>query len=473
MSDDFRGSERSANLVGSSGGIGMTADAAVQIQVPPASLPSLRTNSLARLASDLLGIVLALAAATITARLLTPAFKGYYSSLVLLGGLFVQVFSAGLGEAAIVLSGRGKTSLQGAASATTFAVLPLSLVATAAFFLSATTLLPAADGDAGGAPLIAGIVVGVTVLYTTSVSFLFARARVVAVAALAVLSNGLTTVLLLPLVGGLDLGTEGALLAGVVGSGVALVLTLRLLHRSGLSLRPRWAPGYLGAAARFGAALQFSNMLVLLTARLDLVLVYRLSTPAEAGSYSIALTVGALVGAVPMALSYASFPRLATLDDDEAEELTGRVFRIGIVAALLGAAFLAAVTPFAVPLIFGSPYRGAIGPTLLLVPGGVLWSAQWLLCRAAAARGAPAALLTSFALSFSTMIALDFLLIPPLGDMGAGTASLVAPCVGLTVAVLFHRRAGVDWRILLPRRHDVGALVRTVREMLPNRAVAA
>lgn len=416
--------------------------------------------------ADLLGIVFALVAATITARLLGPAYKGYYSSLVLLGGLFVQVFSAGLGEAAIVLSGRGKASLQSALSATTSAILPLSVAAAATFLVTATAALPAVNRDAGGAPVVASMFVALTVLYTTSVSFLVARENVVAVAALAVLSNGLTTVLLFVLLTLLDLGTAGALFAGVLGSGTGLVLTLHLLHRASFSLRPRRVPGYLSSAARFGAALQFSNLLVLLTARLDLVLVYRLSNPTEAGSYSIALTIGTLVGAVPMALSYASFPRLAVLDDREAGLLTAQVFRVGMVAALLGGTALATATPFAVPLIFGRPYEAAVAPTLLLVPGGVLWSAQWLLCRAAAARGAPAALLTSFALSFSTMVVLDFLLIPRLGAIGAGTASLVAPCLGLVVAWLFYRRSGADWRLFIPRRGDVETTVRTVHAMI-------
>lgn len=467
MSDDFRTTERSA-AQGSSEGVGLVTDAQIHVDVPPTGRPSLRTNSAARLVADLLGIVLALVAATITARLLGPAEKGYYSSLVLLGGLFVQLFSAGLGEAAIVLSGRRRTTLQDAVSGTTAAVVPLSLVAFAVFFLSATSLLPSADGDTGPAPLIASLMVGVTVLYTTSVSFLVAREKLVAVAALAVLSNGLTTLLLLPLVGALDMGTSGALLAGVVGSAVALAITIDLVRRSGISLRPRRVNGYLAAAVRFGAALQFSNLLVLMTARLDLVLVYRLSTPREAGSYSVALTIGALVGAVPMALSYASFPRLAVVEEGEARELTGTVFRIGMVAAIAGAAVLGAVTPLAVPLLFGRPYMEAIGPTLLLVPGGVLWSAQWLLCRAAAARGAPGALLVSFGLTFCAMVALDIVLIPELGAIGAGIASLVAPCLGLAVTVGFYRRAGVDWRGFIPRPNDVAVLARTLRQMVPG-----
>lgn len=450
-----------------------------QAPIPPVTSaqprsPSLRNNSVARLASDLLGIVLALVAATITARLLGPAGKGYYSSLVLLGGLFVQIFSAGMGEAAIVLTGRGRTSLQVAASATSLAMMPLALAGGAIFFVTASLVLPAVTGE-GHAVLWAAMLVATNVLLTTSVCFLVAKEEVVTAAALSALAAGLTTVLLWILVAAIDLGVAGALAAGVLGSGVALVATILLVYGSGLSARPRWAGAYIRSAARFGAALQFSNLLVALTARLDLVLVYRLSTPSEAGNYSIALTIGALVGSIPIAVSYAAFPRLAALEDAEARTLTGQVFRIGVAGALIAGVILAAAAPIAIPLLFGRPYAGAVLPTLILIPGGVLWSAQWLLCRAAAARGAPKALLASFALSFGVMIALDFALIGPLGGVGAAVASLVAPCFGLTVAWILCSRDGPNWHDLVPRWNDAVSLFANVRAMLnlPTQAASA
>ena len=433
---------------------------------PAASgLPSLRQNSVARLAADLLALVLALLAATITARVLGPAGKGYYSSLVLLGGLVLQIFSAGLGEAAIVLVGRGKASLQDAASATTAAILPLSLAAAGFLYLTASIVLPHRPG--GSTPLLlASAVVAVNVLYNTGASFLVAKEKLIPVSGVAILAAALSTALLWIFLVPVDLGIAGAMLAGILSSAAAVGTTVWLLLLSGLSLRPRLTAGYLRSAARFGAALQFSNLLVQLTARLDLVLVYRLSTPADAGDYSIALTVGALVGVVPLALAYAAFPRLAMVDDAEAKTLTAQVFRMGITAALVAAALLAVLTPIAVPLVFGQRYAGAIGPTLLLIPAGVLWSGQWLLCRAAAARGEPRTLLISFAVSFTIMVVADFLLIEPFGGVGAGLASVVASGVGLLLAVDHYRRRDWDGRAFLPGWHDVRSLVAYFRGLV-------
>ena len=103
---------------------------------------------------------------------------------------------------------------------------------------------------------------------------------------------------------------------------------------------------------------------------------------------------------------------------------------------------------------------------LLLIPAGVLWSGQWLLCRAAAARGEPRTLLISFAVSFTIMVVGDFLLIEPFGGVGAGLASFVASGVGLLLAVDHYRRRDWDGGAFLPGWQDVRSLVAYVRGLV-------
>ncbi|HWC12704.1 MAG TPA: oligosaccharide flippase family protein [Acidimicrobiales bacterium] len=429
-------------------------------------LPSLSGNSAARLVADMTALGMALVSATVTARLLGPSGKGYYSSLLLLGGVFVVCFSAGLGEAVIVLAGRGKVTVRTAVAATMGATLGLSVLGALVFVAAAYLTLGADTTNDRVAILLGAVGTGLNVQYNTMAAFLLSQERVVAVAGLAIAAAAISTGALWVLVAGTGLGIAGALLGSVVGSAVVLVATITLLRRTGLSLRPRWVPAYLRSAFPFGASLQVSNLLVLMTARLDLVLVYRLADASTAGGYSVALTIGTIVASVPTALAYASFPRLAALDDDEARRLTADLFRVGVVAALLCGGAVALAVPTAIPVIFGQDYRGAIAPTLLLVPGGVLWSGQWILCRAAAARGKPRPLLVSFVASFVSMVALDLVLIPLWGAVGAGLASLVGSVVGLLVCGLYYRQWGWDWSAMVPRRGDVAAVFATVRRLV-------
>lgn len=425
---------------------------------------SFRANSAARFLSDTYILVNSLVAATITARLLGPAGKGFYSTIILLSSLLVLFFNLGLGEAAIVLAGRARAVIRTATSATMMAVLPLSVVGAFSFFALASQIVRPATSNQRAAVILGTVLVLFNVCSTTVAWFLVLEERIVLVAELTAFSATVSTVALWYLVAGAGYGSAGAVAASLLGCLVVLLAMLVFLRRTNTSLRPQWDAEYLRSAVRFGAAVQMSNLLVQMTGRVDLVLVYRLAGPADAGTYSIALTIGALVGGVPIALAFASFPRLAQLQDAEADAFTLQLFRMGVVAAVGSAIVLAFLTPILVPLVFGRAYGDSITPTLILVVAGVFWSGQWILSRAAAARRKPKALLLSFALSFITMVGIDFILIGRLGGTGAAIASMVGSLLGFLVAASFYRNW--DWRGFVPTWDDCTFAAGTGRNML-------
>ncbi len=431
-------------------------------------MASFRNNLAARLAADTYGLASSLLAATISARVLGPSGRGYYASLVLLSVLFAQLFNAGLGEAVIVSVGRGEAKLRTAVSATMAATLPLSLVGAVASVVTGAAVLKPESLNDNLALLVAGLVVFLNTLGNSVSWILVSQERIVLLAILNIASSSTITLAMYGLVAVMRLQASGAMLASCLGAVALLLPLLVALTRSGLTLRPKWNSGYLRAAVRFGAVVQLANLLVQMTGRLDLILVYRIASPAAAGRYSVALTLGALVASIPMAIAFASFPRLPKLTDVEAPVVIAGLFRVGVVASVVCALTLAASSPFLVPLVFGAEYRGAIAPSLLLLPGGVLWSGQWILCRAAAARGRPRPLFVSFLGSFLLMLVLDLVLIGPLGINGAATASLVSSAAGFVVAVVYHLTSGGNGRHLVPRPRDAARLVKTVREMVAS-----
>lgn len=427
--------------------------------------PSFRGNSLARFASDIYGLVTAFIVATVTARVLGPSARGFYSTLALLIVLFVQVFNAGLGEAAVVLSGRDRFPLRTATRATAAVLLPLSVASVPIFVVAANAILQPASTNHRLAIVLGASAVFINVVSTTIVWFLVAEERISVVAALTALGSTVTVVTLCLFVAVYHLNASGAVLGTVCGLTVTLVGIGFCLRRSDLPLAPRWNGSYLKRAFRFGVAVQLSNLLVQMTGRLDLVLVYRLSGSGDAGRYSIALTIGSLVTSVPMAIAFASFPRLANLDEVDARTLTTQITRIGLTSALLSAVFLAVATPLALPIVFGSAYAAATAPTLVLLLGSILWSGQWLLARAAAAQGRPRSLFVSFVWSFGVMVALDLVLIRPFGIVGAAVAALVASAAGLIAAGSYYASGSWSLRDFLPRPTDVTYLVATVKDL--------
>ncbi len=407
---------------------------------------SLRRDSLVRLAADGFALAAAMVTAIVTARALGPSGKGYYASLTLLATLCVAVFDAGIGDALIVLTVGGRAKLSAAATSTAYAVLILMTGASCAFLVAGVALFDPHGSSDRLALGLGGVFVAVSVGYTTLVSVLLALQRMVAVSGFSALAAGATAAVALVVLAGLGSHVEGAMLASVCGVATGLGATLLRVRSERVRLRPQRVPGYLREAFRLGLSFQVSNLLVVAAARLDLLLVFKLSGAAAAGRYSIALTIGAIVALVPAALSYAAFPRVPRLGQAEARVLISRLLVIGLVAALIVAAALAAATPLLLPKIFGPGFAGAVGPTLVLLVAGVLWSGQWLLSRAWAARGDTRPLFVSFAASFLVMVTLDLALIPKDGPQGAALASLASSAVGAAVAAAFHVRAGARTR---------------------------
>jgi O-antigen/teichoic acid export membrane protein len=427
------------------------------VTTPPAaapplvvSRPSLTRNSAARLTADAASLLAALIASVIVARALGPSGKGLYSAFTFLASLVLGVSSLGVGEAAIILIGQRRATASVALSSTMLVGMSSSLLGAAVFWgVSAVAFSKdwnqvhtAIEVQAAALPLMA---------FASYLSqFLLAGERVPASSTVFALINWSTTIGLWLFMVVLNLGLLGGALAGLTGAACGAVLATVLVVRPGMSLLPRWHPAYIAKVMRFGPPLAASSLVAQMFQRADLLLVYSMAGSSAAGNYSIGLTVVSLVGLVPLAISLATFPRIAMLERTEQDELIAQCSRVGAAAALVTATVLAASSPVVIPLLFGAKFEPAVVPTLLLIPNGVFWSFQWLLARAWAARGQPGLLVSSFGTSLVAMLTLDIILIPVAGITGAAVASSSASALGLGVCLWTYARSP-SWIIPLPR----------------------
>lgn len=411
-------------------------------------------------------------AGVITARLLGPDGKGLFSSVTFLAGLVMQVASIGLGDASIVLIGQGKATVQKAVSATLAAGLCASALAIALYWVVALLAFRKDWADVRSAAIIAALGIPVLLLTYLLGFLLTAQERIVATSVVNGVVSTVTTLGVAFFVALVPLSVAGGTLGTVVGPAAGLVLAAVLLSRRDLSLIPRWDGTYLRAAVRYGLPVETSYVLTIMFLRVDLLFMYLLAGAGPAGHYSVALTVASMVGLLPIAISYASFPRLAYLDQQSAMLLTAQTCRVALSATVSAAAVVLLVVPVVIPLLFGSDFRPAIVPTMILVPGSVATSITWLLCRAEAARGRPALLVAAFALGLIVMCAGDLALIPWLGINGAACAAVVGPAASLALCARWYQRSS-RWTLplsqLLPRAHDFRQLWAQSREMLSRR----
>jgi O-antigen/teichoic acid export membrane protein len=431
-------------------------------------MPGIVENSVVRLIAYVATVPLGLISAIVTARWLGPSDKGVLATLTFMAVVVSQLGTLGLGEAAIVMVGQGKASVQRALSATVGGLALAAIVSILAFAATAALIFSSDLGDVWVPMLVtcAGLPVLAYLAVLTQIVNVHERfvATSVVLFGQAVVSAGVTVLLVIVW----PLSVLGAIIGIVVGGLAGLVTIIWLLKQRQLSLRPSWDPGFLRRAVRYGVRVQLSGPPPL-TDRLDLVLVYAIAGQAPAGHYSVALTLGTLVGTVPLALSHVSFPRLARLSREDALELTIRTCRYGVAASVVMATGFLAVVPIAIPLVFGDPYAPAVTPALALLVAYALSSAQWLLARAAAARGDAGVITRSYGANLCAMLVLDLALIPLFGISGAALAAIIGAAVGLAICLMPYARHGrrfLGLTVFLPTLADFRHLAGLPRRLL-------
>ena len=172
----------------------------------------------------------------------------------------------------------------------------------------------------------------------------------------------------------------------------------------------------------------------------------------ELGLYAVAVTLGRLSNFLINALS----PPLMTRVSQGETALVPRALRVVVV--MIGSINLAiaAVTPVALPAIFGAEFVHAVDQALVLLLAGIPLAGNAVLTTALAADGAPGK--ASIGESMALLITVPGLLIlvPPLGGLGAAIVGLAAYSVSFAyqMHVLRGRLGGSLRSFLVPRAED-------------------
>lgn len=285
-----------------------------------------------------------------------------------------------------------------------------------------------------------------------------------------------------------DVGKEHVPLGvawGRLASTLVVALVTLWLVRKVVSLRLRVHREFLGEALRFGWKANLTSTLNYLNHRLDLVVlgavVFAVARDggdeeaaknhagSQVGFYSMAVTWAELVWHFPEAMRDLFFSKVAGSSDAQARELTPVLARVGLwIAVVAATAVLLLIDPamgFITTLAKGNSSvwfehwsTPVCASLLMLTPGTVAYTVSKVLQADLSARGHLQACVNAQALVFVTMIAMDFVLIPSHGAVGAAAASTIAYVVGTLFTVFaYARQTGIPaWRCLVVQRRDFG-----------------
>lgn len=262
-----------------------------------------------------------------------------------------------------------------------------------------------------------------------------------------------------------ELVIVGAILTGITG--LAPVWRMRRQTPGGWRVRTT----LFRRLTADGLRIHLGAVAIFLAGRANLLLANFYLTKAEVGYLYVAITLAELIWFISVAAETVLYPQVAHMPEGEAAALTARVCRQILALSFLSGVGLALLASPAVLLYGGRAFLPAVTPLRLLLPGIValtiskalsaLWIREgWFLMLTLLAGGT--GLLS---------VALNALLIPRLGTVGAALATTLPYLLNAGVSLLIYRRwvsrdVATVWRI---RREDVVHLVRS----LAGRGIAA
>jgi O-antigen/teichoic acid export membrane protein len=178
--------------------------------------------------------------------------------------------------------------------------------------------------------------------------------------------------------------------------------------------------------AAYGFRAQLGSIALLLNARLDFALVGALIGPASLGIYAVASRYAELLRLPALAMNYVLYPDYARdAGAVAASRARAMLPRIGWIPAA-AAVPMALAAPLVLPLFFGEPFRAAVLPACVLLVGLAGGGVIGVISAFLQGVGRPGLYSAAVAAGLPVTVALDLLLIPPFGVMGAAVASTAA-----------------------------------------------
>ena len=420
-------------------------------------------------ASTLLGTLFLAIAGIITARSLGPEGRGLFVFAVLVPNLVASACTLGLTNSLVYFIARERRD-PGAALGTSLAIaLALGLGCVWIFLL----LLRARWWPAGSVPCLAITVWAIPAIlgYSMARHALLGLQRYLPFNLLNLTNNGILAVLFLAAL----LGPGGSLrtFCALFTAGSVLSFIAALALALSATGRPRVEGAYARAALHYGLRSHVGWLAELLNYRLDMLIVQALGGARSLGLYSVAVSIAETLWLVPSCVSVVLMPELASVGANQTPTTT-TICRLIFSLTLVAAGILAALGAPLVTLLYGAPFRPALWPLLLLLPGVAVFSLAKVLGADFAARGKPGLASQVAGVSLAVTLVLDLALIPRYEAAGAALASSMAYGVAGALAMrLYARLTGVGAEgLLLARRADL-RVAWTVFHRLTGRPPAA
>lgn len=194
--------------------------------------------------------------------------------------------------------------------------------------------------------------------------------------------------------------------------------------------------------AGYGAPVLFSTLPQLLNLRLDQLLMAAYLPPQPLGMYVVAVGWSSALLPLTGAFSSIVLPKVSGIEVSKQKQTIGKLFAATSVLAVVIAAVLIAVTPIAVPFIFGEAFSSAVPVASILIVAAVFSGLNSVASESLKAIGRPGSVVVGEIAGLLVTVVLLVFLLERYEAFGAAIASAVAYATAFVI-LLWYLKSGL------------------------------
>jgi O-antigen/teichoic acid export membrane protein len=192
---------------------------------------------------------------------------------------------------------------------------------------------------------------------------------------------------------------------------------------------------------RLGIMNALAIFIMQLNYRFDILMLKKMSTLEQVGFYSLATQIAEQLWHIPYAIETIIMSRSANAKDNEfVNKTVASIFRVSLLIGIVGCVTLFFVSPFLIPLLFGSEFVQSVPLIQAILPGILLLVAFRILNSRLIGMGKPQNAIWTFLPALFLNIGLNILWIPKYGALGSAWATNVSYGAGSLVFIFLYAR---------------------------------
>ena len=397
-------------------------------------------DTLTTFSTQIIGVILGLAAAIIIARVLGPSGKGAYTLIILVPMLLATFGTLGIGVANLYFVGKKKYKIADITSNSVVLASGLGIIFAATFLLYFYYFHPSfLKGADPLCVLIATLVLPFSLLTAYFSSILLGEQKINKRNLIYLVQSISLLAFLLFFLFIIERSVLSTIMAWMFAT-IVTTITSILIVRKLTPIRLSFHFPLFKDSVKFGVQGYFGNVITLFNHRIDILIVNFFIGVTFVGYYSVAVGLAEALWYFPGAVGTIMLARTPRLNSEEANESTPRICRNTIFLTLLAAVLLFVFGKTIINLLFGASFLPALKPMWILLPGIVALSINKVLCNELIGRGKPIIGTIAAVVSLVINIPLNLLLIPMWGISGAAFASTVSYSVCTVVPLIAFMR---------------------------------